>query len=333
MQEQLEQQMQLDKDSIEREKQEAERLRVEHNKHMEDQREKMRIERERLEQEKLVLEQQNQLERESFEREKREAEEHKKQLEKERLEKEKLKMDQQQQRGHRLALLIGNSDYKHAGVLSNPINDVLLITSRLKDVGFEVTTVQDVATKDEMEDEVDNFGMKLSDAGKKLECCLLYYAGHGMQCQEVNYLIPTSVNITCESDVKRKCLNLSHVVEKLSEISDSNSVQVMIFDACRNNLSTRSWRSATRSKAPEGLCNIDASGSFVMFSTAPGTKALDTCNESNDSSPFALALSRAMQPGMELYKLYRTVTADVKRMTNKMQNPYLSSSLDSDFLL
>jgi hypothetical protein len=326
---QLEQQKKIERGNEKQQAEEVERARLEYEKQLEIERERLRVEyQKQIEIERLRLEYQMQLEKERKRFEGLQLEQQKQQKY------VKYEGSDHQQRGTRLALLIGNANYKHAGVLSNPVHDVQLISNRLRDIDFNVTLVQDTPTKDEMEDAVDNFAMKLSEAGNSLECCLLYYAGHGMQCQEVNYLIPTNVNITCETDVKRKCLSLSYVVEKLSETSHTNSAQIMIFDACRNDLPMRSWKSVTRSNPPEGLCKIDApSGSFVIFSTAPGTKALDTCNESKNNSPFALALSRALQSSMELYQLYKKVTADVKRMTNKMQNPYLSSSLDGEFFL
>jgi hypothetical protein len=235
----------------------------------------------------------------------------------------------------RYALLIGNSNYtQDTGALVNPVHDVKLVSEKLATVGFQITVALDLPNKSEMEQVVEDFTNMLMDADDNLEACLFYYAGHGIQSSGENYALPIGVTIITQADIKRNCLNLNYVMSRLSESCCSKSVQILILDACRNELQTRSWKSTTRDVQQEGLCKVDApSGTLVIFSTAPGKKALDTCEESDTNSPFAVALSKNIQKNTELYKLYLSVTADVKRMTNGDQNPYLSSSMDSEFLL
>ncbi len=235
----------------------------------------------------------------------------------------------------RYALLIGNSNYtQETGALINPVHDVKLVSEKLATVGFQTTVALDLPNKSEMEQVVEDFTNMLMDADDNLEACLFYYAGHGIQSSGENYALPIGVTIITQADIKRNCLNLNYVMSRLSESCSSKSVQILILDACRNELQTRGWKSTTRDVQQEGLCKVDApSGTLVIFSTAPGKKALDTCDESDTNSPFAVALSKNIQKNTELYKLYLNVTADVKRMTNGDQNPYLSSSMDSEFLL
>jgi hypothetical protein len=239
-----------------------------------------------------------------------------------------------QKRGLRLGLLVGNSNYKHAGVLDNPVKDVNLIDSRLKSLGFLTTCLYDLGQNTDMETAINDFCYKLMDAGSELECCMFYYAGHGMSVNDENFLIPTDANICGESDVKYKCISLSYIVEKLAEVCEK-SVQMFVFDACRSvPPKTPNWRSKTRSIPKEGLAYMNTpKGSFLMFSTAPGTKAQDHCAESNDNSPFALALSRSLQSSFEAYQVFKMTSLEVERMTNGEQTPFVSSSLNQDFRL
>jgi hypothetical protein len=232
----------------------------------------------------------------------------------------------------RLALLIGNAKYVHAGELNNPTRDVKLIAQKLEQVNFEVTTVCDAKTHHDMEDPVKQFSARLSELGDQVDCCLFYYAGHGLQTQGRNYLVPTQIDITCETDILRKCAELGSMIDAINECSNEKTVQIVIVDACRAEYQAPAWRSITRDLPPPGLVRVSPpSGCFALFSTAAGTKAFDTCKESEECSPFALALSRVLHPEIELSKLAKEVTKDVKRMTNRRQTPYNSSDLDDDF--
>lgn len=264
------------------------------------------------------------------------------QIDQEALVKQKMALDEQikQQRRMdkrtRLALLVGNSEYIHVGKLNNPTHDVKLIAQKLTNLGFQVTTLYNANTLESIETQLDQFAIKLMNAGSKLDCCLFYYAGHGIQSQNMNYLIPTAVNLLSETDIKYKCMNLDYALEKLTQVSDSKSVQIMIIDACRNELNTRGIKMTSRSMIQEGFYPVIApSGSLALFSTSAGKKAFDTCEESNQNSPFALALGRvldeALNNDVEITQLTKAVTRDVKRMTDGMQIPYISGDIDSDF--
>jgi hypothetical protein len=231
------------------------------------------------------------------------------------------------ERGKRIALLIGNAEYTNVPALRGPTGDVELISKKLRLLGFDDVTVErNMTTKSEMKKSVDTFVEKLQDADTQLECCFFYYAGHGLQYQGNNYLLPTNLNEF--QDLGEASLSLTEVIDGIEEVCDKNVAQIVIIDACRDE-----WkRKATRSviEVPQnGFAEISAKGgTFLVYSTAPGKKASDTVDGTN--SPFANALCTAMQPGVELVKVYRLVNAEVQRLTGGNQTAYLSTCLASE---
>ena len=236
-------------------------------------------------------------------------------------------------RGLRCALLFGNADYSHAGLLKNPIHDIKLISNKLEYLGFKVTTALNSTTKQDMVRELKSYAEKIQNLGDSLECSLFYYAGHGIQLKGKNYFIPIHTDIQSKADIKENCMSMNYALEKLSEMSDRRCIHISIIDACRNELNTRGMKSMTRGNdIREGLCHITApSGSFVMFSAGEGKKALDTCTESDTNSPFAWALNQFLQDDVEITKLAKRVTKEVRRLTREKQTPYNSGDLDDDF--
>jgi uncharacterized caspase-like protein len=233
-----------------------------------------------------------------------------------------------QKRGKRIALLIGNSDYVNTSVLPGPSHDTNLIAEKLKMLGFEVNIAKNLKTKREMSGIVEKFTNSLLDADEDLECCFFYYAGHGLQYQGVNYLLPTEISPNV-ADLEPICLSLSDVVAQIGESCNSRCAQVVVVDACRNE-----WKKTRNVETSPGLAQMDTNGgTFLIFSTAPGTLAQDSCEESGENSPFALAMCRAMQEQTELYEMYRNVSSEVQRMTKTAQTPYLSSCLASKIVL
>ncbi len=232
-----------------------------------------------------------------------------------------------QRRGKRIALLVGNCEYAYIGALPGPASDIYLISEKLRMLGFQVTIEMNLTTKLEMTTVLDHFTSLLQDADEELECCFFYYAGHGFQYQGVNYLLPTMISAN-EADLDKSCLSLNLVVDEIGASSCGKSAQVVVIDACRNE-----WRK-TRSADEKGMAQMDThGGTFLIYSTAPGTFAQDSCPESGDNSPFALAMCRAMQHDIELYEMYRNTSSEVQRMTKLAQTPYLSSCLASKVVL
>jgi formylglycine-generating enzyme required for sulfatase activity len=222
----------------------------------------------------------------------------------------------------RIALIIANGNYKgDIGSLKNPVADGKLVSEALKKVGFTVNLVTD-GDQRAMKSALNAFGEALAKAGPS-STGLFYYAGHGLQVSGQNYLIPVGASIKREGDVDLEALDAEAVLKQLT--FSGAKVQIVILDACRNNPLTRSFRSSEA-----GLVKIDAPiGSFVAYSTAPGSVAADG---QGANSPFAAALATEVQkPGASIEEMFRNVRAKVIAETDSQQVPWDSSSLTAPF--
>lgn len=222
----------------------------------------------------------------------------------------------------RLALIIANSAYTgEMPPLPNPVNDGKLIAATLQQLDFSVTLISDVDQK-EMKRAIARFGDALTNAGPKATA-LFYYAGHGMQVEGQNYLIPVNAAIQKESDVDLEAVSADAVLKQMEYAAPDTSI--VILDACRNNPLSRSVRAGTR-----GLARMDApNGSYVAYSTAPGEVAADGTGK---NSPFAAALAKEMvKPGQGIEDVFRNVRVNVSKATNGVQTPWDSSSLMNSF--
>jgi hypothetical protein len=217
----------------------------------------------------------------------------------------------------RIALVIGNSNYKNAP-LRNPANDATDISRALKRLGFQVTMLRN-ADQRKMEDSIRKFGKTLSKGGVGL----FYYAGHGMQVDGRNYLIPVDARIEDPSDVKYEALDAGRVLGKM-EVA-GNDMNIVILDACRDNPFSRSWRSGQK-----GLARMDApKGSYISYATAPGSVAADG---SGRNGTFTKSLLRHIEvPGLTLESVMKRVRKDVIDETGSKQIPWSSSSIIGDF--
>ena len=220
----------------------------------------------------------------------------------------------------RIALVIGNGAYGSSPLL-NPPNDARLVGETLAGLGFDVIVRRD-ADQATMKRALQEFGARLEKAGVDA-VGLFYYAGHGVQLNGRNYLIPTKANIEREGDVEIEAVSADWVLEQMRYAR--NRLNIVILDACRNNPFVRSMRSADR-----GLAKMDApAGTLIAYSTAPGEVAADGTGR---NSPYTLALSQAMrevhQPVEQVFKRARVA---VRSATSEKQTPWESSSLTGDF--
>jgi uncharacterized caspase-like protein len=229
----------------------------------------------------------------------------------------------------RVALVIGNSRYVHVNPLPNAANDARLMTRALRDIGFAVTDGFDLA-RDGMERQIREFLRKSGNARVRL----FYYAGHGLQVDGRNYLVPVNTKLESASDLSFETVALDTILESLDVISRTN---IIILDACRNNPFAQTFASrfgAGRSVAVlpglAGYSNLGA-GTLIAFSTAPGAVALDG---SGANSPFTEALARHMStPGLEVRQMLTRVRADVAAETQGRQIPWDNSALLGDVYL
>jgi len=220
-------------------------------------------------------------------------------------------------KNQRIALVIGNGAYKNAP-LRNPVNDATDFSMALKRLGFQVTTLRN-ANQRKMEDSIRKFGKNLA----KGNVGLFYYAGHGMQVNGRNYLIPTDARIEDPSDVKYEAIDAGRVLGKMEFAG--NDMNIVILDACRDNPFSRSWRSSQK-----GLARMDApKGSYIAYATAPGSVAADGAGR---NGTFTESLLRHMAaPGLTLEGVMKRVRKEVIAVTESKQVPWSSTSLVGDF--
>ena len=224
----------------------------------------------------------------------------------------------------RVALVIGNSEYApEIGKLKNPANDAKLMAGTLKGLGFKVDLVLDADQK-AMKRAIKAFGAKLADAGKDATG-LFYYAGHGVQVEGQNFLLPVGAEIEREADVEIESIAADDVMTQMQFAG--NAVNLVFLDACRNNPLAKANRSGTR-----GLARLDAPrGSFVGYSTAPGDVAADG---DGANSPYAFALAEELnRPGISVEEAHRNVRTKVLAESGNKQTPWDSSSLTGAVVL
>jgi formylglycine-generating enzyme required for sulfatase activity len=223
----------------------------------------------------------------------------------------------------RLALVIGNADYQKARKLSNPANDANAMAETLKSLDFEVISGTNLSLR-EMAEKNREFGDKLKTLGKS-GIGLFYYAGHGVQVNGRNYLIPVEADIPREDEIDFAAFNLDQVIRKM--VTANSSLNIILLDACRNNPFAQSW---TRDTNEGGLAQITApAGTFIAYATAPDRTASDG-NGKNGLFTGEL-LKYIKNPNIKIEDVFKLVTNSVERLSNGKQVPWTSSSLRGDF--
>jgi len=220
----------------------------------------------------------------------------------------------------RLALVIGNCEYQYAVPLSNPVNDADAIAETLQLLGFDVMKYNN-STQKEMKKAIDSFGEKL----KNYDVSLFFFAGHGLQVDGYNYLIPVDANVKSEGDAEYNCVNTGRVLAKM-ETSDANT-NIVILDACRNNPFEKSW---SRSLSNKGLAFMEApTGSLIAYSTSPGNIASD------GTGKYGLYTESLLKyigdPDLNVLQVFQQTRKTVKEKSNGEQIPWESTSLINDF--
>lgn len=229
----------------------------------------------------------------------------------------------------KVALVIGNSAYKHANPLANPKNDAADMARLLKSLGFTVVSGTDLDYKG-MGQTIRAF---LAEA-EKADVSLFFYAGHGIQVSGRNYLIPVDAAVQDTSAIDFELVNIDAVT---GHMGGANKVGIVLLDACRNNPFTNSLTRSmgTRSvQVDKGLAQISsqAGGLLVAFATAPGDVAAD--GKAGRNSPFTTALLEQLPaPGVEIELIMKRVKAGVIAETNNSQRPWHNSDLASEVYL
>ncbi len=224
---------------------------------------------------------------------------------------------------NKLALLIGNSQYTQLPALANPANDAKLLSEHLQQLGFTVTSLTDQSQL-QMKSSIAQFTQAVTVAGPDT-IALLYYAGHGVQIDGTNYLIPVDANVQTAGDVVLGAVSASDLLKTL-ELA-SAKVNVLVLDACRDNPFKSNTRGVSR-----GLARVEApAGSIVAYATAPGQVAADG---DGNNSPYAEALAKNLAtPGMALEAVFRQVRIEVSEKTTGAQVPWEETSLTQEVVL
>ena len=223
----------------------------------------------------------------------------------------------------RVALVIGNSDYQEGVPLANPVNDANDMTTALEELDFEVIKVIN-ASKQEMEAALTRFYNKIQAGAVSL----FYYAGHGIQIKDANYLIPVDANPTRESEVPYQTLPLNLVIDTMEEIKQNTNI--IILDASRNDPFSRRWRGRSLYPQLDGLARVELrGGTFIAFATAPGNTADDGRGKNGTFTKHILENIRT--PGLEIEQLFKEVRKGVAAETGSEQIPWDNSSLIDDF--
>ena len=226
----------------------------------------------------------------------------------------------------RVALVIGNSNYQYAPHLPNPSNDAEAMAATLQKLGFQVTKGIDL-DRTETELLIREFAKTLPGA----DVALLFYAGHGIQYQGNNYLIPIDAKLSDETDLTFETTQLNLVKDLMER---EQRVSLIFLDACRDNPFSqqlaRSMGTSRSTSLGRGLALMPAAaGTYIAYATQPDTVALD--GEGNHS-PFTAALLAHMEtPGLSLSDMMTEVRNDVKTQTDGKQWPREDNSLTTKF--
>ncbi len=232
----------------------------------------------------------------------------------------------------RVALVIGNSKYVHAVELPNPANDAGLIASTLRNAGFEVIEGVDQ----------DNAGMhslisKFTEQSYDADLAVIFYAGHGMQVDGKNFLIPVDAELTSPAYLKTRTVQID---DFMAALPPDPAVGVIILDACRDNPLARTLAAAlpkTRSLG-SGLAPIEArsegvgtGGILIAYATDPGAIAFDG---NGINSPYSTALARHLtEPGIEIQSALTRVRGEVTETTQGRQRPWHNASLGREVFI
>jgi len=217
----------------------------------------------------------------------------------------------------RLALIIGNSSYSNGQTLKNSANDANLMSATLQNLGFTVITRID-ANKQNMEQAVRDFSKKLPDCN----VALFYYAGHGLQVDGINYLIPTDAKLNDKSDCKYEAVPVSFIVSEFENYPDN--VNIVILDACRSN-PFKSWARG----GERGFKIINpTSGTIISFATAEGSTASDG---SGKNGLFTEELVKQMAIPQPIESVFKKTRVQVQKRSNGGQSPQEWSQLTGDF--
>ena len=224
----------------------------------------------------------------------------------------------------RVALVIGNSAYQNVPPLPNPVNDGGTVAATLKQAGFDVVDSRhDLAAADTRRALRD-----FADRARDADIAVVYYAGHGIEVDGGNYLIPVDAKLERDTDVYDEALSLDRV---LLAVEPAKKLRLVILDACRDNPFAKTMKRTVASRAiGQGLAKVEPNSPnlLIAYSAKAGSTAADGDGK---NSPFTIALSKYLTtPGLDVRRAFGYVRDEVLKTTNNRQEPFVYGSLGGE---
>ncbi len=224
----------------------------------------------------------------------------------------------------RVALVLGDSAYQNAPALANPVNDAAVVAAKLKEAGFDVVDSRHDLSASETRRALRDFENNARDA----DIAVVYYAGHGIEVDGTNYLIPVDAKLERDTDVYDEGLSLDRV---LVSLEPAKQLRLVILDACRDNPFAKSMKHTVASRSiGRGLAKVEPASpnTLIAYSAKAGSTAQDGDGK---NSPFTIALANHLTtPGLDVRKAFGFVRDEVLKSTGNRQEPFVYGSLGGD---
>ena len=223
--------------------------------------------------------------------------------------------------GKRVALVIGNSGYQNVVALTNPANDAAAITEMFRKASFDVVEQRRDLKAGEMRRALRDF----TDKARGADIAVIYFAGHGLEVDGMNYVVPVDATLERDADVEDEAISLNRI---LFAAEPATQLRLVILDACRDNPFAKKMKRTIASRSVgRGLVGVEANrpNTFIAFAAKEGSTAADG---DGDHSPFSAALLKHLiRPGLDIRKAFGFVRDDVMSATGNQQEPYTTNSL------
>ncbi len=223
--------------------------------------------------------------------------------------------------GKRVALVIGNSNYQNVAPLTNPANDAAAVTAMFRKAGFDVVESRRDLKSLEMRRALRDFG----DKARGADIAVIYFAGHGLEVDGTNYVVPVDAVLERDADVDDEAVSLNRM---LLAAEPATKLRLVILDACRDNPFAKKMKRTIVSRSlGRGLVGVEANkpNTFIAFAAKEGSTAADGDGQ---NSPFSMALVKYLtRPGLDIRKAFGYVRDDVMSATGDQQEPYTTNSL------
>ena len=220
----------------------------------------------------------------------------------------------------RVALVIGNSAYANANPLANPANDARAMGDTLRGLGFTVIELRD-GQKAQMAEAIAKVGAALKG---KQGVGMLYYAGHGLQLDWRNYMVPVDAKLDKAADVPAQTIDVNSVIDAFKVAG--NRMNILVLDACRDN-------PFAGSASGKGLAQVDAPpGTILAYATAPGNVADDGDDKSGNGLYTQFLLQELKKPNARIEEVFKRVRLQVRQKSQGRQIPWESTSLEEEFV-